>query len=183
MFLKSIDDYVSFAVTTHTPSTGADVDADSVPTYRIYEDVTDTPILTGSMAKLDDSGTLGFYGKQVQCTAANGFEVAKCYNIRVSGTVGGVSGSAVVGTIEIINPATLAQQADAFMARTLGSESYAADGAIPTLGQAMFMLLSKNFEMSISGTTMTCKKLDGTTTAMSFTLNNAFTPTGITRFS
>jgi hypothetical protein len=36
-------------------------------------------------------------------------------------------------------------------------------------------------EMAISGTTMTVKKLDGTTTAMTLTLNDATNPTSITR--
>lgn len=54
-----IDDTCVFSVNTHSPSTGAQTDADSVPTYRIYEDETTTPILTGSMAKQDDANTTG----------------------------------------------------------------------------------------------------------------------------
>lgn len=50
------------------------------------------------------------------------------------------------------------------------TESYAADGVAPTLAQSLFQLLGREYEFSISGDTLTVKKLDGTTTAMTFTL-------------
>jgi len=88
-----INDYLAFTVNTHTPSTGAVTDADAVPTYRIYEDETGTAIDTGSTAKLDDAGTTGFYSEQVQLLAATGYEKGKTYTIRMSATVGGVTGA------------------------------------------------------------------------------------------
>jgi hypothetical protein len=95
MYLGSwkIDDTVTFTVSTHTASTGAVTDADSVPTYRVYEDETSTAILTGSMAKLDDTNTTGFYSEQLTLSAANGFEKGKSYNIVIAATVGGVTGN------------------------------------------------------------------------------------------
>ena len=95
MYLGSwkIDDVLTFTCNTHTPSTGAVTDADAVPTYRVYEDETGTPILTGSTAKLDDAGTTGFYSEQITLSAANGLEKGKTYTIRISGTVGGVAGA------------------------------------------------------------------------------------------
>lgn len=60
-------------------------------------------------------------------------------------------------------------------------EAYAADGAAPTLAQAVLAIQQWCHEKAISGTTATIKKLDGTTTAMTFTLNDATTPTSITR--
>lgn len=92
-----IDDTLAFTVTTHTPSTGAAADADAVPDYRIYEDETSTAILTGSMAKLDDANTLGFYSEQITLSAANGFEVGKTYNIYVTAAVGSVTGTISAG--------------------------------------------------------------------------------------
>ncbi|MCK5488062.1 MAG: hypothetical protein KAI86_17705, partial [Desulfobacterales bacterium] len=68
-------------------------DADAVPTYRVYEDETGTPILTGSTAKLDDAGTTGYYSEQITLSAANGLEKGKTYTIRMSATVGGVAGA------------------------------------------------------------------------------------------
>src|SRR3990170_1527543 len=94
MYLGSykIYDTFTFYANTHTPSTGAAVDADAVPGYRVYEDETCTPILTGSMALLDDANTVGFYSEQVTLSAANGLEKGKCYTVRVTGVVGGVTG-------------------------------------------------------------------------------------------
>src|SRR3990167_6139668 len=61
------------------------------------------------------------------------------------------------------------------------TEGYAADGATGTLPQLLYMIQALLSEKSISGTTLTAKKLDGTTTAGTFTLNDATTPTSITR--
>ena len=61
------------------------------------------------------------------------------------------------------------------------TESYAADGSAPTLTQAMMLALQHLSESSISGTTKTVKKLDGSTTAATFTLDDASNPTSITR--
>lgn len=88
----AIDDLLTFTCNTHTPSTGAAVDADAVPGYRVYEDETGTPLLTGSMALLDDANTVGFYSEQITLSAANGFEEGKCYTVRITGVVGGVTG-------------------------------------------------------------------------------------------
>lgn len=88
-----IDDTCVFTVNTHDAATGALADADSPPTWRLYEDETGTPILTGTMAKLDDDNTLGFYSEQVALSAANGFEVGKSYTIRVLATVDSVAGA------------------------------------------------------------------------------------------
>ena len=76
-----------FSVNTHNPTTGVAADADSVPAYRVYEDTTGTAILSGSMAKLDDDNTTGFYAAQFTCSAANGFEANKSYTIYVSAVV------------------------------------------------------------------------------------------------
>jgi len=92
-----LGDNLIFSVCTHDPDTGVLTDADSVPTYRIYESETGTPILTGSMAKLDDAGTTGFYTESVACTAANGFEDTKSYTIYVQATVDGDTGGICYG--------------------------------------------------------------------------------------
>ena len=67
------------------------------------------------------------------------------------------------------------------MLTTAMTESYNADGAAPTLAQALFLLIAALTEFSISGTTITAKKLDGSTTAATFTLNSSTTPTSRTR--
>lgn len=63
------------------------------------------------------------------------------------------------------------------------TEAYAADGASPTLSQLLFLLLAVLTEASVVTTTMTAKKLDGSTPAATFTLDDATNPTSITRAS
>lgn len=88
-----IDDFLTFCCNTHDPDTGVATDADSVPTYRIYEDQTATPILTDSMALLDAANTTGFYSERGQLLAASGFEKGKCYTIYITATVDGDTGT------------------------------------------------------------------------------------------
>ena len=75
---------------------------------------------------------------------------------------------------------TAAQNATAVLTTAM-TESYAADGVAPTLAQATFLTQQAMTEAAISGTTLTVKKLDGTTTAATFTLDSAVSPTSRTR--
>jgi len=59
------------------------------------------------------------------------------------------------------------------------TESYRAAGVAPTLAQTLFELIAQMGDASISGTTKTLKKIDGST-AKTFTLDSATTPTSIT---
>ena len=63
------------------------------------------------------------------------------------------------------------------------TESYAADGAAPTLAQALMLIQQMLGDFAISGTTLTVREVDGTTTAATFTLNDASAPTAVTRAS
>ena len=96
-----IDDYFTFSICTHDPDTGELADADAAPAYRLYENETATPILTGTMTTLDATETTGFYTERIECSAANGFENRKSYTIYivaiVDGDTGGVAYSFVVG--------------------------------------------------------------------------------------
>jgi hypothetical protein len=64
---------------------------------------------------------------------------------------------------------------------TAMTESYSTDGGTVTIAQALYELLARDQEIEISGTTMILKKRDGTTTALTLTLNSATAPTIITR--
>lgn len=86
-----------FSVTTHDPDTGILTDASADPTYRVYEEETVIPILTGNMAKLDDLNTTGFYAASITCTAALGFEDGKSYTIYIEATVDGILGGITYG--------------------------------------------------------------------------------------
>lgn len=87
-----VDDLLTFPAITHRFDTGALTDADAVPAYRVYEDETGTAILTGNMAKLDDTNTTGFYSEQITLSAANGFEKGKCYTVYITAAVNSVTG-------------------------------------------------------------------------------------------
>ena len=95
-----LEDNLIFSITTHDPDTGVLTDASAVPIYRIYEDGTETPILTGDMDdgsaatthEFDDGNTTGFYVKTIDCSAANGFEEGKTYTIYIEATVDGDKG-------------------------------------------------------------------------------------------
>lgn len=56
-----------------------------------------------------------------------------------------------------------------------------ADGTRPTTRQAVYMAIQFLLERSTAGTTVTIKKVDGATTLMTCTINDALIPTSITR--
>lgn len=89
---------------------------------------------------------------------------------------GATNGLAIVGS-------NMGLSADGVTAvlTTAMTEAYAADGSPPTLAQALFLIQQALTEFTISGTTLTVKKLDGSTTAATMTLNSATLPTGTTR--
>ncbi len=64
---------------------------------------------------------------------------------------------------------------------TAMTEGYAADGATATPEQMLYMIWSAVSEFAISGTTLTCKELDGSTASMTFTLDSGTDPTSRTR--
>ena len=66
---------------------------------------------------------------------------------------------------------------------TAMTESYASDGATMTPAQSLYMILCAVSEFAISSTTITGKKVDGSTTAMTWTINDATNPTSRTRAS
>jgi hypothetical protein len=64
---------------------------------------------------------------------------------------------------------------------TAMTESYSTDGSTKTCAQALYEIIAFLFEANISSTTLTAKKLDGSTSAMTFTLSDATNPVTITR--
>ena len=72
--------------------------------------------------------------------------------------------------------------ADIFSTTTI-AESYASDGSAGTPAQLLYMVQQALTEFAISSTTVTVKKLDGSTSASTFTLDDASSPTSRTRAS
>lgn len=61
------------------------------------------------------------------------------------------------------------------------ADSVPADGSRPNIPQALYMLVQLMTEKAVSGTTVTVKKPDGSTTLLTLTLDDATNPTSITR--
>ncbi|KKK73536.1 hypothetical protein LCGC14_2892830, partial [marine sediment metagenome] len=87
------------------------------------------------------------------------------------------SGHATTGTVG----KAIADGAVDVILTTQMAESYAADGAAPTLAQALMMIQQMLGDFAISGTTLTVRKVDGAATAATFTLDSASAPTSLTR--
>ena len=90
-----------------------------------------------------------------------------------------LQGDDVPGLIAALNDAPAVSVADILI--TQMTESYSADGAAPTLAQSLMMIQQILGEFAISGTTLTVKKVDGSTTAGTYTLDDATSPTSLTR--
>lgn len=127
-------------------------------------------------------------GKGMEIIGATGDVVADITG-NLSGSIGSVgtagiaAASYAAGAVDAAALAADASQeiADTTLARSLAAESYAADGAVPTLSQMLYGIWSALAQFDIAATTITCRKLDGTTSAMTFTLNDAANPTSRTR--
>jgi hypothetical protein len=63
------------------------------------------------------------------------------------------------------------------------ADSIPADGSRPSIKQALYMLTQFMLERSVSATTVTVNKPDGSTALFTLTLDSAATPTSITRAS
>lgn len=87
-----------------------------------------------------------------------------------------VSALALEATVATLNDISVAD-----ILTTQMVESYAANGVAPTLAQALFQIQQSIGEFSISGVTITARKIDGTTTAFTYTLNDSIDPTSRTR--
>ncbi len=111
-------------------------------------------------------------------TFPTGATLASTTNI-TAGTITTVSGN-VAGSVGSVTGLTTATIATAVLTTQM-TESYAADGAAPTLAQNSFLVQQALTEFSIASTTMTIKKIDGSATAATCTLDSATAPTSITR--
>jgi hypothetical protein len=90
-----LDEVVTFDLITR--GSGGVTDADSAPTYDIFEDTTDTPILAAQTMTKRTSLT-GNYRGSFTASAANGFEAGKWYNVIGTGIVGGIIDKTVAMT-------------------------------------------------------------------------------------
>ena len=60
---------------------------------------------------------------------------------------------------------------------TAMTEAYAANGSPMTPAEALYMIYAVCAQFAVSGTSITAKRLDGSTTALTFTMDSATAPT------
>jgi hypothetical protein len=99
-------------------------------------------------------------------TFAAGTTIPRCTLVDTATTVTNQLAAATIAT------AVLATQM---------TESYASNGTAPTLAQAAFAIHQMLMNFVISGTSLTVKKLNNSTTAFVVTLDDATSPTGAAR--
>lgn len=95
-----IDDVIHFDAVTHNPTTLEVSDADSAPTYDVFEEATDTPILA-TQAMTKRTSLTGNYRGAITVSAANGFEAGKWYSVIVTAIVDGVTQKDVAKTFRV----------------------------------------------------------------------------------
>lgn len=157
--------------------------------YKVSLDTTDTGTLgplavRGAVATIDDVGILldvvsATSGGYTNLDAAVSAVKAKTDNLPSDPADESLiiaATDALATSIAALNNVSVNQ-----ILTTQMTESYAADGAAPTLAQALFLIQQQLGDFSISGTTITVKKIDGTTTAATYTLDSATSPTSSAR--
>lgn len=103
----ALDEVVHFDAITSNPATGAVSDADSTPTWSIFEEDTDTAILSAQNFT-KRTGLTGNYRGAATLSAGNGFEAGKWYNVIGSATVNSVAGKGVVMRFRVVPAESLA---------------------------------------------------------------------------
>ncbi len=87
--------------------------------------------------------------------------------------------SEATDALNAYDPPTKAEM-DALLTTQM-TESYAANGTAPTAAQALFAIHQMLMQFAISGTSITVKQLDNTTTAFTVTLDDGTSPTSAVR--
>lgn len=111
------------------------------------------------------------------------FSTANRLDVQVYGMEAGVVTAAAVATGAIDADALATDAVTELVTGVLTTqmtESYRATNAAPTLAQAAFEMIAHMGEKAIVGTTLTLKKLDGSTTAKTYTLDSGTAATSIT---
>lgn len=99
----------------------------------------------------------------------------------------GVAATQASATYNIVNSGTYGNSA--LLAAVQGvlttqlTESYATNGSVPTLSQAVMLIQQALTDFSITGTTTTIRKVNHSTAAATLTLNDGTSPTAVTRAS
>jgi len=205
------DDYATLNTKfTTVAGTGASTVLAGSPILSVYKANGTTQSTAGITLSVDFDSVVGLNNVLIDLSADAFYATGNDYHIVITtGTVDGVSVVGyVVGEFSIENRsntdgATLATTqgnyapnkvvpdaagtaptaAEIFTAilTTQMTEAYAADTVAPTLAQAIFLVQQSIHQFAITSVTRTVKKLDKSTTAATFTLDDATSPTSTTR--
>ena len=158
-----------------TNAAGVPTKLDGGADLYVFKDDSTTQTQTGTTLVVDLDGVTGLNSVKIQTTDAF-YAVGHDYSVVIAtGTVGGVSAIGyVVGAFSIENRSAL-------RLNSAIPDSYAAHEAQPTMSQAVLEILQFLTEKTVSSTTVSVKKPDGSTAVMEFTLNSATDPSSITR--
>ncbi len=172
-------------ITTATNLTNAPTVGDFTSTMKTSLNAATPASITGSVGSVTGNVGGNVVGSVASVTA--GVSLAASQHVIVdSGTVTTLTNLPAITTNWLtsagINAGALNGKGD-WLATGAMTESYAALHAAPTPAQAFYAILQKLYERSVVGTTETVKKLDGSTTAITETLDNATLPTSVTRAS
>lgn len=157
-----------------------------VVTANVYDTLFSTDVF--------DTSVTQWLGQAVAAVTVNG--VPEVDVTHIGGTA--VTAAAGIPEVKVASIATDAITAAAIAPDAIGAselaagavdeilddalaDSVPADGSLPTVRQALYMIWQFLSERSVSGTTLTVKKADGSTTLMTFTLDSATAPTSQTR--
>lgn len=161
---------------------------DELGYYDVPLDTTDTNTLGTLRVAVSESGALPVW-QDFMVVPANvwyslfGSDKLQVDTVEVSGDSSAADnaeaffdGTGYAGTNNVIPTVTNLTQLTTAM-----TESYAANGAAPTMVQALMAIHQMLMQFAISGTSLTVKKLDNSTTAFVVTLDDATNPTSAVR--
>ena len=165
---------------TTTGTFGGDASTPADVAVAVLDEAMSGHTTAGTLGKavgdiLDDTGTSGVV---VASGSKTGYSLTQSFPTNFASLAITAGGAITAGTVSDKTGYALSATGS-----TALTEGYATDGSAPTLNQILYMIWSMLAEKSVSTTTLTTKKLDGTTTAMTFTLDDGTSPTSITRAS
>jgi hypothetical protein len=161
---------VHFQIITHDPLTGELADADSEPTWKIWGEVGDSPLGTGSFTKR--TGYTGHYRASFDVVAVSGFDPGEFFELVAEATIGGVSEKIVVMNFRVLAAENAvgkrAIDAEAVADAVLSRDMSEVEAAAPEHSLCTVVLAA--LESSTSSTQWVIKRTDGTTTHVTKTV-------------
>lgn len=133
----------------------------------------------------DHSGTAGSTAEQLAAAGSAGDPWATALpGAYTSGQAGKILGDNLDASVSTrATPAQVNSEVVDALTIDVIADSIPVDGARPTIAQACYIVTQFLLERSVSGTIMTIKKPDGSTALLTLSLNDASTPTSVTRAS